>query len=110
MLGELLKEGESGIARAKPQDESKATYAPPIKKEEGELILNAPAEINFRKVLALAENPGTFFTWKDQKFKVNNSEIRDGKFRITILTPPGKRKMAMEDYQRGNPAFREEEL
>jgi methionyl-tRNA formyltransferase len=92
---------------AKKQDDKIATLAPPICKDEGELNLQDEPEINMRKVRAISKNPGTYIVCNDTKIRVNEAEIKDGKFAIKTLTPPGKRQMSIDDYMRGNPVFKE---
>lgn len=67
-----------GIAEAKrsglslrPQDESKATFAPLIKKEDGRLDFSEPAVVLARRVRAFHPWPGTFVALPDgQPLKV----------------------------------------
>ncbi len=62
MRGELLPES---------QDETLVTYAPMLKKSDGEFDFNQPAEYLARQVRAYHPWPGTFFQWSGAPFKVH---------------------------------------
>lgn len=51
-------------AAARPQDEGRATHAPKISREEGELDFGAPAAACHNKVRAFAPWPGTYHTFE----------------------------------------------
>jgi methionyl-tRNA formyltransferase len=60
----------SGAARREPQDGEKATYAPPVRREEGHIDFSrAPDEI-VRKVLAMTPSPGAYAFLGDDKIRV----------------------------------------
>lgn len=52
------------------QDESLATYAPMLKKEDGRLDFTQPAEALVRRVRAFTPWPGAFTTWNGQPFRI----------------------------------------
>jgi methionyl-tRNA formyltransferase len=61
--------------RAVPQDHSKATYAPPLKKEDGHIDWKKEArEIN-RQVRAFNPWPGAFTRWGDRLLKIYRGEV-----------------------------------
>jgi methionyl-tRNA formyltransferase len=62
LRGELLPE---------PQDEALATYAPLLKKTDGELDFNQPAAYLARQVRAYHPWPGTYFEWSGAPLKVH---------------------------------------
>ncbi len=70
LLIETLPGYLDGRIQPQPQDDSQATYAPLLKKSDGELDFNQPADLLARKVRAFHPWPGTFTTWKGQPFKV----------------------------------------
>jgi methionyl-tRNA formyltransferase len=89
LAAEILKEcfpvyirGEL-IGRA--QDNSRATYAPQLKKEEGRLDFRLGSEILHRKVRAFHPWPGTFVLWKGRPLKV--LELQPAPFAGDL--PPG---------------------
>lgn len=59
-----------GEITPQPQDETQATYAPMLKKADGELDFFQPAERLARKVRAFHPWPGTFFYWQDRRLRV----------------------------------------
>ena len=54
-----------------PQEDALATYAPRLKKADGELDFNQPAIILARQVRAYHPWPGTYFQWSGSPFKVH---------------------------------------
>ena len=60
------------------QDHSKATYAPKIKKIEGNINWNETAEYIIGKVNGLFPSPGAFFTFKGERYKILKAEIGNG--------------------------------
>jgi methionyl-tRNA formyltransferase len=63
----------SGETKRVPQDESEATYAPLLKKSDGELDFNQPATTLTRQVRAFNPWPGTFITWKSGRLKIHRA-------------------------------------
>ncbi len=59
-----------GELAPQPQDESRATYAPQLKKEDGELDFTQPAETLERRVRAFNPWPGAYTHWQGQPLKV----------------------------------------
>lgn len=83
LLLKTLEKMKAGDLRAIPQDHSKATYAPPLKKENGHIDWRkGAAEIN-RQVRAFNPWPGAFTKWGDRLLKIYRGEIRE-------RTPAGK--------------------
>ncbi len=70
LLRETLPDYLAGRIQPQPQDDSQATYAPLLKKADGELDFTRPATYLARQVRAFHPWPGTFTTWKGQPFKV----------------------------------------
>jgi methionyl-tRNA formyltransferase len=60
-----------------PQDDSEATYAPMLKKEDGFLDFTQTAEQLARKVRAYSPWPGTFMTWADRTLKIHKAHATD---------------------------------
>lgn len=65
------------------QDDSRATLAPKVLKEEGRLDWTAPAQALDRKVLALADRPGTFTSFKGRRLGVLEGRVSEAS------VPPG---------------------
>jgi methionyl-tRNA formyltransferase len=124
LLAVLPKIIESKL-EARPQSEVGTTYASMLKKEDGRLDWNLPAEELERKVRAFNDWPGTFIFWKGQMLKVRSVKVipgngRDAGFRFiqqstpAIMTcngalafvevqPAGKKWMNGKDFLNGNP-------
>ncbi len=83
----------SGELVPTPQDDSQATRAYKIKKEDGELSLGAPANENWKKYRAYADSIGTYFFEKGKRMKITLAEFASGEFRVLRVIPEGKREM-----------------
>ena len=60
-----------------PQDDSKATYAPKIGKEEAKLDFAAPAEQVERQVRAFNPVPGAWFEHEGERIKILSAELSE---------------------------------
>lgn len=75
LLLKVLDDLEKGTAKKTPQDNSKASYAPLIRKEEGLIDFGGSAgEIN-NKVRAFTGWPGAFTFYKGKKIKFLKAEV-----------------------------------
>jgi len=83
----------SGEIEPRQQPEGGATYAPMLKKEEGQLDFSRPAEELERKVRAFNPWPGTYFEWDGNLLKVHRAG-----------TVPGKKREGQRIVQNGWPA------
>jgi len=83
LLRETLEKMRSGNIRPLPQDHSKATYAPPLKKEDGHIFWKKEAKEIDRQVRGFNPWPGAFTQWGDQLLKIYKGEIKE-------RTPTGK--------------------
>jgi methionyl-tRNA formyltransferase len=70
LLGETLPDWLTGNIEPQPQDETLATYAPQLKKEQGHINWQEPAEQIARQVRAFHPWPGAFTFWQDQPLKI----------------------------------------
>ncbi|MDE1919789.1 MAG: methionyl-tRNA formyltransferase [Patescibacteria group bacterium] len=77
-----------------PQDASRASRAGKLKKEDGLLSLDAPAEANWNKYRAYADTIGTYFFENGKRMKITAASYKNGKFTIERVIPEGKREMA----------------
>ncbi len=75
----------SGELKPQAQDESKATYAPMLKKEDGLLDFNRAADELARKVRAFNPWPGAFMDLDGQPLKIHAAHAETG------TSPAGKR-------------------
>jgi methionyl-tRNA formyltransferase len=70
LLVETLPGYLDGTLQPQPQDDAQATYAPLLKKEDGRLDFNQPAQALARRVRALNPWPGAFTLWQGQVLKI----------------------------------------
>lgn len=124
LLIETLPDYLSGKLQPQAQDESLATYAPMIQKEEGRLDFTQPAEALERRVRAFQPWPGAFFDWQGQPLKIQRAHVAscpnhlpgqlcviDGLPSVATsagclvfddLQPAGKRVMPGREFLRGS--------
>jgi methionyl-tRNA formyltransferase len=77
LLLETLEKTKTGDIHPTPQDHSKATYAPPLKKEDGHIDWKKEAQEIDRHIRAFNPWPGAFTKWGDQLLKIYKGEIRE---------------------------------
>jgi len=68
-----------GTAKFEEQDHNVATYAKKISKAEGKIQWNVDAKKILAKINGLNPNPGAWFEYKKERFKVWKAEIANGK-------------------------------
>ena len=83
LLLKTLENMEKGNVGPIPQDPSKATYAPPLKKEDGHIDWKREAAEIDRQVRAFHPWPGAFTKWGDRLLRIYRGGIRE-------RTPAGK--------------------
>ena len=76
------------------QDDSLATYAHKIKKEDGLLDLSAPAQENWNTYRAYADSIGTYFFENDKRMKITAASFKNEMFTVERVIPEGKRETA----------------
>jgi methionyl-tRNA formyltransferase len=127
LLLETLKKMKAGNIRSVPQDHSKATYAPPLKKEDGHIDWKKEALQIDRQIRAFNPWPGAFTKWGNQLLKIYQGEIRErapvekagtviwvgsdfieveaGKdsFLIKEIQLEGRRRMTLREFLSGHP-------
>jgi methionyl-tRNA formyltransferase len=112
----------AGALTPQPQDNTLATYAPQLKKEDGQLDFTRPAHELARRVRAFIPWPGAFARWNGQPLKILRAEVVDargepgvvlatdagpaiacghGALLLQEVQPPGKRPMAAHAFARG---------
>jgi len=70
LLAERLDEIVAGDLTAQVQDDSLATYAPLIKKEDGAIDWTRPAAEIDRQIRAMTPWPGAFSSWQGHRLKI----------------------------------------
>lgn len=78
LLCETLPGYLEGKILPQAQDDSLATYAPMLKKEDGELDFHQPANILARQVLAFNPWPGAYIPWKGGPLKIHRAHAIEG--------------------------------
>jgi len=77
LLLENVKKLKGGNIRPVPQDHSKATYAPPLKKEDGHMDWKKEAGEIDRQVRAFNPWPGAFTTWEGRLLRIYKGAVRE---------------------------------
>ena len=127
LLLETVEKMKGGNIQPIPQDHSKATYAPPLKKEDGHIDWKKEAMEIDRQIRAFNPWPGAFTKLGDQWLKIYKGEIREkapigkagavvwvgldfievgtGKdsFRIREVQLEGRRRMTIREFLSGHP-------
>jgi methionyl-tRNA formyltransferase len=85
LLRETLYRLRQGTLEPKPQDKSLASYAPPLKKDQGEIQWDLPAEKINRLVRGLRPWPGAFTFWQGKRMLIHQSEVETSE----VHNPPG---------------------
>ncbi len=96
LLIETLPEYLNGSLAPQTQDDSHATYAPMIHKEEGNLDFSQPAQDLVNRIRAFNPWPGAYTFWKGQMLKIHR-----GRSVGSMSSEPAGKRMVFE----GSPAF-----
>nr|WP_322791622.1 methionyl-tRNA formyltransferase [Bellilinea sp.] len=129
LLLETLPDYLRGEIIPQVQDESQATYAPMLKKEEGGLDFAQPAEYLERKIRAFFPWPGAYLVWEGNFLKVKRASVlqqsvlpqgkrsvvdglpavgtSEGVLLLREVQPAGKKWMNGEEFLRGARQWRE---
>jgi methionyl-tRNA formyltransferase len=134
LLSETLGKIKTGEIHSKPQDHSKATYAPMLKKEDGRIDWRKEANEIDRQVRAFHPWPGAYTEWQGQVLKIYKGEVREGKvagkvgtvlwvgtdfieietgkgsYLLKEVQLEGKRRMSLRDFLLGHPVSIGEEF
>ncbi|MBQ7562610.1 MAG: methionyl-tRNA formyltransferase [Lachnospiraceae bacterium] len=127
LIVEALEQIQGGGLTPIKQDETFATYAPKLVKEEGELDFTKTAEVLERSIRGLYSWPGAYTYYRDKLLKVFRAGLLpeegketepgrivsldggivtgtgDGLLRITELQLAGKKRMSAQEFLRGFP-------
>jgi methionyl-tRNA formyltransferase len=83
LLLEVLPGWLDGEIPPQPQADASASYAPRLRKEDGEIDWNQPAAFIERMVRAYAPWPGTYTQWQGRRLKL----LRSRRLPLTRATP-----------------------
>jgi len=127
LLSETLEKMKRGGIHPIPQDPSKATYAPMLKKEDGRIDWTKGAEEIDRLVRAFQPWPGAYMEWKGQRLRIYKGEVRQAKptgkagkvlwvssdsieietgkdsYLLREVQLEGKKRMSVRDFLSGHP-------
>lgn len=133
-LAEVVESIAAGTAVATPQEETLATYAPLIRREESEISWTAPATEIERQIRAFRPEPGAFTHHGDLRLKVLDAGVSyddddeapgtvtivaagdavvacgKGSLMLRTVQPEGGRPMSAAEYFRGKGASRPRRL
>lgn len=126
LLMQTVERMKTGMIHPIPQDHSKATYAPPLRKEDGHIDWRKEAEEIGRQVRAFNPWPAAFTDWGGRLLKIYKGEVRKrtstgktgaviwvgldfievetGKYSFMIqeVQLEGKRRMSIRDFLSGH--------
>ncbi|HXW62752.1 MAG TPA: methionyl-tRNA formyltransferase [Candidatus Acidoferrales bacterium] len=95
LMVRTLRKLASGEITPAPQDHLKATFAPPLKKEDGRIDWSRPPLHTYNQIRGLQPWPGAFTTFRGQRCQiwarpVPRTELRwSGPSRARQFSPPG---------------------
>ena len=130
LLGEKLNAIIAGRLAAEAQDDAFSTYAPMIRKGDGEIDWGRPTVAIERQIRAMTPWPGAFTSWEGKTLKILGPEAvgedvaiearpgqvlkmaggaavatGDGVIALGRVQLAGKRATRIEDFLRGRPEF-----
>jgi len=82
LLIETLPDYLSGKIQPTPQSEEGMTYAPMLKKEEGQLDFTRPAEELERRIRAFNPWPGAFMDFDGTLLKIHRAHVAEGEAQV----------------------------
>jgi len=126
LLGASLGDWVAGRLQPRPQDDAAASLTRPLRRDDGRLDGETPANLLERRVRAYAPWPGTFLETEAGRFAVHRAETApsepgdrpgvlvedgngialatvDGRLRLLEVQPAGGRRMSSEAWRRGRP-------
>jgi methionyl-tRNA formyltransferase len=86
LMAETLRGLESGLVHPAPQDQSLATLAPILKKEDGRMDFARSAKDLFNRLRGFQPWPGAFTTFKGKTLQVRRAQP----VQRTVQIPPGE--------------------
>jgi len=101
--GEAILQVLDNIDMIKPekQDDALATYAPMLKKSDGEIDLNAPAAAIDCQIRGLTPWPGTFIHGPKGRVKILKAHVEGDEIIFDLIQPDGKKPMDIQSAKNG---------
>jgi methionyl-tRNA formyltransferase len=124
LLLQVIVQIEAGTVVREKQDDSAATYAPILKREDGLIDWNRPAQEIYNRLRGFTPWPGAYTTFRGQQLSVLRARLADGNglppgrlysvgkalfaacghntaLELVELQPAGKKRMAAESFLNG---------
>lgn len=126
LLAQTLPDLINGKLSPVPQDDSRATYAPTLKKADGKLDWTRPAHELERAIRAFSPWPGSFSSWRGVQLKIHAGFVVPGQARPgcvfrhdkgvaigtgaglffpTEVQLAGKQRLTIQEFVNGHGAF-----
>jgi methionyl-tRNA formyltransferase len=99
-MGSELLDGVLGLRRFRPQ-EGEPTYAEKIRPVDRELDWSRPALELHNRIRALSPHIGAWGVLHGRRVIVWRSRLVDGRLEILEVQPEGRRRMTLEEFERG---------
>jgi methionyl-tRNA formyltransferase len=94
LLIETLKRVEKGAITPQPQDDAASTYAPIMKREDGLLDWNLPAQEIYNRVRGFSPWPGAYTFFRGKRFHIHRALVAPGEAEpATIVVEGGALKI-----------------
>lgn len=94
LLIDTLKKIEAGEAVREPQDDTEATLAPILKKEDGLIDWDRPASTIYNRFRGFQPWPGAYTTFRGQQLTITRATLADGSAPIGSLRAEKRRLFA----------------
>ncbi len=106
LLVHVMRELPKGTIAPASQDHTEATFCTKITKEMSEVVIDPnhlptgdTAYAIYRKIMAFAGWPETFFMYDGKRFKIKSASLtREGSLKIERIVPEGKKETTFTDY------------
>ncbi len=89
LLWETIRAWQARRLIPRPQDESQASYAPMLRKSDGQLDWQQPAAALERRIRALNPRPGTYTFWQGKRLKILAADLPANPAAAVGSAPPG---------------------
>lgn len=99
LMAETLRGIAAGTLSAKPQDRTQATYAPLLKKEDGEIDWTRSAREIYNRMRAFTPWPGAFTTFRGRAYHVWAEPLASEGNNLTSSSPHGTLRIAKDFHQ-----------
>jgi len=99
LMTETLRDIASGALSAKPQDHTQATYAPLLKKDDGEIDWTRSAHEIYNRMRAFTPWPGAFTTFRGRAYHVWAEPLASEGNNLTSSSPHGTLRIAKDFHQ-----------